>query len=131
MLRAELPWQNRVISLYGVHLFAPLSNHWTGARNKQLIELASLVAGNHNPDKIVFGDFNQTPLSPHFQHFIKSSGLHIMHSGLGSLASWPAPLGAFGISLDHILSSDTFNALYRTRGPYIGSDHYPIIIELY
>jgi endonuclease/exonuclease/phosphatase (EEP) superfamily protein YafD len=79
---------------------------------------------------IVLGDFNTTPWSVAFRHYIQESGLYNTQNGFGVLPSWPAFLGFPWIPIDHVLVSQGFVVLNRHSGPYVGSDHYPVDIEL-
>ncbi len=86
---------------------------------------------------IVAGDFNLTPWSPRFPAVLSASGLKLADTGSIWPHTWPAPSGWFygglvvrGFPIDHILVSRHFALLAARRGPDIGSDHLPVIVDL-
>jgi endonuclease/exonuclease/phosphatase (EEP) superfamily protein YafD len=74
---------------------------------------------------IVGGDFNATPWSWGMRRF---DGVAGFDRWTRALPTWPAP-AAF-LPIDHILSTTDWRPIRVRRGPDIGSDHYPIIVEL-
>lgn len=85
----------------------------------------------HAGPRLVIGDFNTTSCPPHFQSFTNTAGLRDSRTGSGIQPTWPAlwfhPLQ---ICVDHCLVSPHFIVRNRTTGPNVGSDHYPIIVDL-
>lgn len=84
---------------------------------------------------IVGGDFNATPWSWVIRRFDAVPGFE---RWTRALPTWPAPaaakegipsLVAF-LPIDHIFSTDDWQLIRVRRGPDLGSDHYPIIVEL-
>lgn len=88
---------------------------------------------------VVAGDFNLTPWSPRFRAAWRASGL----SFAGEYRMWPRTWPAHavpwkylpalligGLPIDHVLVSRHFAVVEAGRGPYIGSDHYPVAVEL-
>jgi endonuclease/exonuclease/phosphatase (EEP) superfamily protein YafD len=114
----------------GVHLDTPLSARHAADRNKQLVELAR-IARQTPQALIVAGDFNLTPYSPQFTALIEASGLRDSGARRGLSFSWPTFLPLLGIPIDHCLISEHFTVAQQTRGADFGSDHYPILTQLF
>jgi endonuclease/exonuclease/phosphatase (EEP) superfamily protein YafD len=92
---------------------------------------------------LIVGDLNTAPWSVEFRRLLKETGLRDSQVGFGLQPSWPTFLPfvrqnrlksalalPFGIPIDHILVSDNIQVLTRHTGPFIGSDHLPVIAEL-
>jgi endonuclease/exonuclease/phosphatase (EEP) superfamily protein YafD len=90
------------------------------------------------PGTIVLGDFNLTPWSPRFRDALARSGL----TPAGDYRLWPRTFPAMpaarllfflsgGIPIDHVLVSGDLGVSRVVRGPFIGSDHYPVYAELF
>ena len=98
----------------------------TGAQVGQAETLGSWVADHPHP-VILVGDFNSTPWSHVMTRLRRKAGLNILS---GIRPSWPATLGISLMPIDHILVSPDIINLGVGRGPYLGSDHLPIIARL-
>lgn len=92
---------------------------------------------------LIVGDLNTAPWSVEFRRLLKETGLRDSQVGFGLQPSWPTFLPfvrdnqlksalalPFGIPIDHILVSDNIQVLTRHTGPFIGSDHLPVVAEL-
>ena len=92
---------------------------------------------------VIVGDLNTTPWSVEFHQLIDRTGLRDSQLGVGLQPSWPMLMPAIGlrstptlitdlitIPIDHVLVSDRIVVLSRKTGPFIGSDHLPVIVEL-
>ncbi|GAB4534974.1 MAG: hypothetical protein Fur0020_02000 [Thermodesulfovibrionia bacterium] len=113
------------IIFYGVHFPRHSLSGSFLMRKREFIAFARLLSRNSKPF-IVAGDFNSTPYSPVFKEFLKTSNLSISDYVL----SWPALFPPLWIPIDHILTSKEIYIDNKTRGSYIGSDHYPVIADL-
>ncbi len=127
-----IPFLTAMIELGGVptrivaiHPMPPVAAYWHGERDALLRMLASWAP---RAPLIVAGDLNATPWS---------TGLISAESGgllrTTSLApTWPRwGRGVFGIPIDHVLASAHWRRGESSRGPDIGSDHYPVRAALY
>lgn len=117
------------IALLGAHLYWPLGPHSSTVRNRQLGAIARL-AREPGPPLAVVGDFNVTPFSPHFARLLREGGLRNCANGAALAPTWPARVPLFFIRIDHCLASDGLSATNSRVGPYVGSDHYPIAVDL-
>lgn len=82
---------------------------------------------------VVMGDFNATPWSPAYRQSLAASGLKDARGGHGLLLTrrshdWPARL--LWTALDHCWVSREVGVERVSRGPYLGSDHRPVIVSL-
>lgn len=50
--------------------------------------------------------------------------------GRGLQWSWPAGFRPLAIPIDHCLTSSGLRIDSRGMGPYIGSDHFPLVVDL-
>jgi len=114
----------------GVHLRAPTSARRAASRDEQLAELAQIARQIDQP-LIVAGDLNLTPYSPKFADLIEASKLSDTRAGRGWTFSWPTYLPILGIPIDHCLISEHFTVAEHYRGAGFGSDHYPILTQLF
>jgi endonuclease/exonuclease/phosphatase (EEP) superfamily protein YafD len=114
----------RVLTLVAAHPWPPISPAKAVERDRYLARIVSLVRSIDGP-VLVAGDLNTTPWSHVFTDFVAAANL----TGREPVATWPAPLGRFGIPIDHILGRRV--AIDSTTvGPSLGSDHRPIIAEI-
>lgn len=122
-LLAELRVGGRRLTVIGTHVVPPLGATGASLRNDQLAELADFTA-RRDGAVLLLGDLNCTPWSSYFRTLLRQAGLS--DGGRGAGATWPAPLGPFGIPIDHVLHSAGLTPLERTVGEAFGSDHLPV-----
>lgn len=92
---------------------------------------------------LVVGDLNTSPWSREFEVLTRQTGLRDSQLGYGLQPSWPMLLPFFGIRstptlltnllaipIDHVLVSNRILVLSRKTGPFIGSDHLPVTVEI-
>lgn len=126
---AELDVAGRTVHLFGVHASWPMTPRSAASRNRELAELAAITRGLPS-SVIVLGDLNVTSFSPHFQQLLSAGRLRSAAAGFGWQPSWPALVPLAGIQIDHALvSPDVRVAAFRV-GPYVGSDHRPVVVDL-
>lgn len=119
------------VVVIGVHPPSPSPSDAADSRrrNLQLDHIAETVANQVSP-LIVAGDFNTSPWSPHFRDLLAATGLRNAADGHGWIATWPAWLWPARVPIDHVLIRGPVIAADVRRGPFIGSDHYPLIADL-
>lgn len=113
----------------GTHPVPPASEGNSRLRNEQLEKIAQSVSQQKLP-VVVAGDLNATPWSPHFRKFEKAAMLKDTGRRSGWRPTWPAVFPPLWIPLDHCLVSKEFLYASRTVGKSVGSDHYPIIVDI-
>lgn len=92
---------------------------------------------------IIVGDLNTSPWSVEFHQLTRRTGLRDSQLGFGIQPSWPMLMPAIGlrstptlitdlfaIPIDHVLVSQRIAVLSRKTGPFVGSDHLPVVTEL-
>jgi endonuclease/exonuclease/phosphatase (EEP) superfamily protein YafD len=119
------------IAILGVHALSPTDAERAALRNAQL-KFAADWANRQEGLHIVTGDFNATPWSYPFRRLVASTGLHNSQTGYGIEASFPTTwFFALRVPIDHLLYSDGLAVSDRRLGPALGSDHYPLIVDLW
>jgi endonuclease/exonuclease/phosphatase (EEP) superfamily protein YafD len=118
------------LTVVGAHPKSPVSWANTLDRNEELIELAELVVTLPQP-LIVAGDLNTSSWNPAFKRLVHDTGLRDSRQGFGVQLSWPSFVPLLRTTIDHCLVSPRVHVLERRVGPNIGSDHFPIIVDLH
>lgn len=124
LIHAEFPFAGRPRHLWLVHPAMP----FTRRGRPEIPALAALV-GRTPGSRIVVGDMNTTEGSPWFADFLRTSGLRDSRLGFGRQPSWPSDL-PYRIALEHAFLSDDLAVVARRLGPMVGSDHFPLILDL-
>ena len=114
--------------LIGTHAVPPVNSEYAAWRNSHLAALPEVVSAASDP-VMLLGDLNVSPWSFHFRRLIRVSGLRNASRGRGIHATWPAHLLPLLIPIDHCLYSRGIEILEKTVGSYVGSDHYPVLVE--
>jgi endonuclease/exonuclease/phosphatase (EEP) superfamily protein YafD len=130
-LVSEVEIGGRKLAIVGVHPSSPSPN---GPRNSRLRnrQLDDIAAGLGRVDQpvIVLGDFNTTPWSPHFRDLVDETGLRNAADGQGWIGTWPSWFWPARIPIDHVLLRGPLGVASFRRGPFIGSDHFPVLADL-
>ncbi|MBM3643154.1 MAG: endonuclease/exonuclease/phosphatase family protein [Alphaproteobacteria bacterium] len=108
-----------------------------GLRDRQLAHAAAVARRRQAAGEIValVGDLNTTPHAVSFKRLLAQSGLRDAIRGPQErphppFATWPTRAGAWGIAIDHVLVGPGLATSEVRRGPDIGSDHFPVIVDL-
>jgi endonuclease/exonuclease/phosphatase (EEP) superfamily protein YafD len=131
-VRARLQADAGVCTIIGTHPVPPTSHQYWTWRNGQLAEIATLsqeLQATGDP-VLVLGDLNAPHWSHYFRRFRDQAQLRDAGNGFGLTITWPTNSWLFSIPIDHCLVSDTISVCDRRNGVSIGSDHYPIIIDV-
>ena len=118
-----------VIDFYGVHPEPPKPGTDTYERDTELLIIGKKIRETKNPS-IVAGDLNDAGWSVTSKLFRKYSGLVDPREGRGLYNTYNVFVPLFRYPLDHILYSDEFGLLTLRKLESIGSDHFPLFIEL-
>ncbi len=127
------------IRLVLTHPLPPGDEETTFLRNQHLADLANwrrFVAGLTPPGApatptLILGDLNATPWCPPLRRLLAETGLRPAADDAGLLAaSWPVPIPFLRIPLDHALLSPELACESYRVGPDIGSDHFPLVLEV-
>ena len=127
--RLMVDWRGTPVNVLGVHLNWPLGPRNSQFRNQELDALVAFSKAQRGP-LLVAGDFNLTPWSEYFSDALEQSGLHDAALGFGLARSWPAQFAPLGIRIDHCLLSRHWRAVSTSTGPWLGSDHLPVVADV-
>lgn len=79
----------------------------------------------------ICGDFNTVPWSGPFRHLASESGMTDLYGdGAWSGYSWPTWTSVLRVPLDNCLVSNGVAVTGHRHGPDIGSDHFPLVVDL-
>lgn len=107
----------------------PMRKPRTTERDAELLILGQQI-GAHNRPSVVAGDLNDVSWSYTTALFQKTSGLLDPRIGRGLYNTFHAEYPFFRYPLDHTFHSEHFKLVDLKRLPYIGSDHFPVLITL-
>jgi endonuclease/exonuclease/phosphatase (EEP) superfamily protein YafD len=126
--RVALP-DGTVFSLWAVHPSPPRPGDDTDERDAELLIVAKEAVGNSGP-AIVAGDLNDVAWSLTTTLFQEISGMLDPRIGRGIYATFNADWPLLKWPLDHLFASEEWTLGEFRRLEDIGSDHYPILVEL-
>ncbi len=127
-LRASFLFAGRPRNLWLVHARTPFDRDQEGATGGELHAIGSAIQQSGG-STILLGDLNCTDGSPYFGDLLRESGLRDSRIGFGRQPSWPT-WSPYRLSIDHAFVSQDLSVVDRRLGPDIGSDHFPLILDL-
>lgn len=116
-------------TLFAVHPRPPHPGQDSGQRDAELMLLADLVRQSGRPT-IVVGDFNDVAWSRVTETFQRLGQVIDPRVGRGFYASFDAKNPLMRWPLDHVFHTDDFGVISFETGPGVGSDHFPLEVEL-
>ena len=126
---ATVEVQGQMLTIFGTHPPPPGSPQSTAWRDDQLASIPEYLKAYPGP-LLLLGDLNISPWSCHFPRLLEKTGLRDSAQGRGFSPTWPAGLPFLWIPIDHCFYSTGIEIKERQVGPNVGSDHYPLIIDL-
>lgn len=99
---------------------------------RQITYLESVVARRPRERMVLTGDFNATPWSQAMRRLDANLGLIRRDRALPTWPAqvmgrpWPLPF----LPIDHVYAGAGWATVKVERGPWLGSDHYPVIVTL-
>ena len=127
--RATIDYNGHEIEVFGVHLAWPMTPAAFAARNRQIDYLADELR-NSAKTALACGDFNLTSWSPWFSRMLVQGNVNGINAVSKHSGTWPAPLAALGIAIDHCLVRTPGLIAAKTGGPNMGSDHELTIFDI-
>ena len=123
-----------LVALHGLHPRPPepIRDQDSTPRDAELVLMGRAIGdknGRPTPT-VVVGDLNDVAWSGTTRLFLRVSGLLDPRVGRGMYNSYNARNPLFRYPLDHVFHSDDFRLVDLRRLPDIGSDHFPMLIEL-
>jgi len=128
-LAARVDVRGRPVLVLGAHPPAPRTPLLYRVRNRIYAGLADRARASAEP-VVVLGDLNSTPWGQSFGKLLEDGGLRDTSVGRGFQWSWPAGFWPLAIPIDHCLTSPGVSIASRRIGPDIGSDHFPLVVDL-
>ncbi len=133
-----LPLPPAEIRIVLTHPMPPGDTATTRLRDHHLGELLDWVDHPSAPPPaapprpaLILGDLNATPWCPPLRRLLAAGGLRPAARGHTFFAAtWPVPVPFLRIPLDHALLNDALVCTAYRVGPDIGSDHFPLVLEL-
>ncbi len=126
---ADISIQGKDLSIIAVHPSNAIGKAYVEERNQQLAAIADYVAKVKNP--LVVGDLNVTMWSPYYKPLTTKAELRNARAGFGVLPTWPTFSPLLSIPIDHCLVSRDIKVLNIHTGREVGSDHLPLITDLW
>ncbi|AFM06086.1 hypothetical protein Fleli_3775 [Bernardetia litoralis DSM 6794] len=116
---------------YGIHPRPPVPEEAKTSvpRDAELIMVGKEIEKKDNPT-IVAGDFNDVAWSHTSRLFRRLGNLLDPRIGRGMYSTFHADYALLRWPLDHVFHSDEFQVIEIKKLEYIGSDHFPIFINL-
>ncbi|HMQ29714.1 MAG TPA: endonuclease/exonuclease/phosphatase family protein [Chloroflexaceae bacterium] len=127
VFEARLLAGDKSFTFVGGHPWPPRLQ-W-GALHRGQMGAITRVAAAAEPPLLVAGDFNAAPWSHTVRELAERSEVRLVRRQL-DLTKTFYPFPGFGLPLDHVLVSDTWQVLAMEYGPPGGSDHAPLIVDL-
>jgi endonuclease/exonuclease/phosphatase (EEP) superfamily protein YafD len=128
---ADVLFNNRTIRLYGLHPTPPVpqENSQSTDRDAEILIMGKLAKAYNGPC-IVLGDLNDVAWSYTTNLFLKISGLLDPRRGRGMFNTFNSKYFLLRWPLDHYFVSSHFRLVNMNVEKSIGSDHFPISIQL-
>lgn len=128
-MQIELESRGVRFTLIAAHLYYPISPARAAARNRQIVELARQLRALEGPVVLV-GDFNLTPYSPYNADLLSGTRLRDCARGRPLAPTWPTWFAPLWIQIDRCFATADVRIVSYEVGPDIGSDHYPVVMDL-
>lgn len=116
------------VRVFAVHPNPPRPGESTAKRDAELVLVGREVADAESA--IVLGDMNDVGWSRTTDLFQEVSGLLDPREGRGFYSTYDATSWLLRYPLDYLFHSDDFRIVEIKRLEFIGSDHFPLLIEL-
>lgn len=126
---AEIDLGGTVVYFVGVHTLPPVGQSKARNRNEWMERVGKLI-GEKDGARIVMGDLNCTPWSPHFRKLLRDGHLADASRGWKYQPTWESGFSWLAIPIDHCLVSEDIAVLRRSVGPDIGSDHRAVTVDV-
>lgn len=125
-LTARFRLRGEPLAITAVHLNHPWPR---GNQSSQIELLTNVVAGSSGPNGLIAGDFNSAPWTFALRRLAAAADAHLIS---GAIGTWPtdATLGLARLPLDQIYAGPCFAVYSVSRGPALGSDHFPLVTDL-
>lgn len=118
------------LSVLGTHPLAPTDEERAALRDAQL-GFAGQWAADRTGAYLIAGDFNSTPWSWPFRRLLDLGELRNSQVGFGLQPSFSSQSNLLlRVPIDHLVHSLDLEVTDRQLGPPLGSDHFPLLVDL-
>lgn len=118
------------LTVLGTHPLAPTDDGRAALRDAQL-GFAGQWAAERTGAYLVAGDFNATPWSWPFRRLLDLGELRNSQVGFGLQPSFSSQSNLLlRVPIDHLVHSEALEVTDRRLGPSLGSDHFPLLVDL-
>jgi endonuclease/exonuclease/phosphatase (EEP) superfamily protein YafD len=131
IIAAVLEIERREVAFLSLHVIRPVSEWNSGYQQLEFDAAAAWGRAQQAQGRpvLMIGDFNSTPWSPHFRRLLRAGQLEDSARGFGEQPTWPATLpDPLRIPIDQCVHSAEITITSRAAGPFLGSDHTPIVV---
>ena len=127
----ELRSGDRVF-IHGLHPRPPepIRDQDSTPRDAELVIVGRAIRAAGTRPTVVAGDLNDVAWSPTSELFLRLSGLLDPRIGRGFYNSYHSDKPLMRYPLDHVFHSNHFRLVDLRRLGHIGSDHFPMLVEL-
>lgn len=122
--------QARCFQIVGLHGARPFGRG-RALQSGQFRIAAKMAMEAPTRPTVLLGDLNVTPWSSAFSDLSDRAGLRDSAVGQGLTSTWLSRWPLFGLRIDHVLVGRRFSVAGHTVGPDLGSDHLPVIVDLW
>ncbi len=129
----DIKLNEQQIHMIALHPRPPgLKESTSKQRDNELKQTEKWINNNQSKPTVVFGDFNDVAWSHTSREFLRGADLLDPRRGRGFYNTFPVSpkLFFFRYPLDHVFHSKEFGVHHIERSDDIGSDHFPMFIEL-
>jgi endonuclease/exonuclease/phosphatase (EEP) superfamily protein YafD len=133
LLETTIIYKGQPLVVLSFHVIRPGSQYH---RTYQRVEFNAAIAWaqqhlQQQHQVVLIGDFNSTPWSGRLRRLERESQLSNSQRGFGLQPTWSAQYPALmRIAIDHCFHSRSLVTVGRSVGTDIGSDHFPILVDL-
>ena len=117
------------VDFFGMHPRPPKPQQGTEERDAEILIVGRQVGAQDKP-AIVAGDLNDVAWSHTTRLFQRTSGTLDPRRGRGMFSTFHAKFPPLRWPLDHVFHDPSFKLVSLKRLRDIGSDHFPILVEL-
>lgn len=128
-LRLGLDVNGIPLVIFALHTHPPTSRWSLEARN-QTLDWVERQLEHYGGNALVVGDLNTAAHSPRFRKLVATAGLQCRSPWRCAVLSWPSFFPPLLTSIDHILGKGHLTVSELRRGPFTGSDHFPVVAEI-
>ncbi len=128
-LQAQTEIEDRTWQIFSAHPRPSFNKKWHEERRTYFQETEQIIKKSEGPI-LMLGDFNSVPWGKQFTDFLSTTNLQSTLQGRGHKITWPAYFPPIGIPMDHILITKGQDYKDLHIGSSVGSDHYPVLINV-